>query len=237
MGNKSSQKFWMGLALGTLGGVFAAKKLLQKERMPNAKPWQRILAEERGEIDAAVFMARVQGNYEELKARRPIFDRTIFNLHVLHDILPGLALYLTLREDGLDEDAAIEKIDQIFDAWFTLYPPVNMNVVVQMGSLIEDFDIFRRLTRFTVEKFFPSPGWQYKVVADNEHTYAFDIHNCFYIDVLSYYGSPELTPIYCRLDDILMDAFPEAIQWKRTQTIGKGADFCNFCWEYAPREE
>lgn len=236
MGNKSSQKFWMGLALGTLGGVFAAKKLLHKERMPNAKPWQRILAEQRGEIDAAVFMARVQSHYEELKARRPIFDRAIFNLHVLHDLLPGLALYLTLREDGLDEEAAIEKIHQIFEAWFTLYPPVNMNFVVQMGSLLEDFDVFRRLTQFVMDTFFPSPGWQYEIVADDERAYAFDIHNCFYLDVLTYYGSPELTPVFCRLDDVLMDSFPDAIRWKRSGTIGQGDECCDFRWEYVPPE-
>ena len=77
----------------------------------------------------------------------------------------------------------------------------------------------------------------YEVIADNDSTFAFNIHHCFYLDILEYYETPELTPIFCRLDDILMGAMPESIQWGRTQTIGKGADYCNFRWDYVSSEE
>ena len=102
--------------------------------MPNARIFQRILAGQRGEVEAALLMARIQERYDELKARRPIFDGAIFNTHVVGNILPGLAVYQILREEGLTTEAAM----------------------------------------------------------------------------------------------------PASIQWGRTQTIGKGAEFCNFRWEYAP---
>ena len=71
----------------------------------------------------------------------------------------------------------------------------------------------------------------------DDQTYAFNIHQCFYLDILNYYGAPELTPAFCKLDDYLMMAMPESIQWGRTQTIGMGAEYCNFRWDYIPVEE
>jgi hypothetical protein len=101
----------------------------------------------------------------------------------------------------------------------------------------ENFTVFRKLVRFVMDKLFPAPGWQYEIIAEDDHTFAFDIHHCFYLDILEYYETPELTPVFCRLDDILMDAMPESIKWGRTQTIGMGAETCNFRWDYVPSED
>ncbi|MBC8496766.1 MAG: L-2-amino-thiazoline-4-carboxylic acid hydrolase [Anaerolineales bacterium] len=227
--NKS--RFWFGLALGAIGGLMA-HKALNTSRMPNARIWQRILAESHGEIDAAVFMARVRQRYEELKARRPVFERPVFNAHVVGNILPGLALYQILCEQGMDEKAALDEIDDIFEKWFIQAPPPNMRMNQTMKYFPENFTIFRRLVRFTMDKFFPAPGWQYTMVADDEHSLAFDMQHCFYLDILNYYETPELTPVFCKLDDILMAVMPESIKWGRTQTIGMGAECCNFRWDY-----
>ncbi|MBT3389099.1 MAG: L-2-amino-thiazoline-4-carboxylic acid hydrolase [Anaerolineae bacterium] len=231
--NKSN-RFWFGLTIGALGGMFIAQKASQSPRMPNAKIWQRILSEKRGPIEAAVFTARVQRQYTELKTRRPIFEQTAFNAHVVGNILPGLALYEILREDGLDVKAALIEIDQLFEAWFTQYPPPNMRVNQLMKYTPQNFAVFQRLLRFVMDKFFPAPGWQFDEIIANEHTYAFNMQHCFYLDILNHYNAPELTPVFCKLDDILMAAMPESIQWGRTQTIGMGAEYCNFRWDYVP---
>jgi len=179
-------------------------------------------------------MARIQQRYQELKARRPVFNRAIFNAHVVGNILPGLALYQILRERDMDEQTALAEIDDIFEKWFTQAPPPNMRMNQTMKYFPENFSIFRRLLLFTMDKIFPAPGWQYEMVADDEHSIAFNMTHCFYLDVLQYYDAPELTPVFCKLDDILMAAMPESIQWGRTQTIGMGAEYCNFRWDFVP---
>lgn len=233
--NKSNP-FWFGLALGALGGIFIAQKASQSPRMPNSKIWQRILAGKRGEIEAAVLMARVRQRYAELKARRPIFDNMVFNAHISGNILPGLALYEILRADGLDVKATLIEIDQLFEAWFNRYPPPNMQIGRLMKYTPQKFTVFRELNRFIMDKLFPAPGWQYEEIIANEHTYAYNIYHCFYLDILNYYHAPELTPVFCKLDDVLMAAMPESIQWGRTQTIGMGAEYCNFRWDFEPLE-
>jgi hypothetical protein len=87
-----------------------------------------------------------------------------------------------------------------------------------------------------MDKIFPEPGWQFEMVADDEESLAFNMRHCFYLDILNYYGAPELTPVFCKLDDILMAAMPPSIKWGRTQTIGQGAECCDFRWDYVPMQ-
>jgi hypothetical protein len=57
---------------------------------------------------------------------------------------------------------------------------------------------------------------------------AFDIHRCFYLDVLTAYDAPELTPLYCHLDDLLVENVSPYMRWARTQTLGRGGVCCDF---------
>ena len=231
--SKKRSKFWVGVALGALGG-WVAHKALKAARMPNSRIWQCILVEKHDEIEAAVMMAHIQNRYQELKARRPIFDRPVFNMHVVGNILPGLALYQILREQGMHEQAALAEVDDIFEKWFTQAPPPNMRMNQAMKYFPENFTIFRRLLLYIMDQLFPTPEWQYEMVADDDHSLAFNMTHCFYLDVLNFYETPQLTPVFCKLDDILMAVMPKSIQWGRTQTIGMGAEFCNFRWDYVP---
>jgi len=231
---KKKSKFWLGLAIGAAGGLFTAQKLSTASRMPNAKIWQRILSEKLGLVEAGIFMARVQARYEVLKARRPVFENPVFDTHVVGGMLPGLALYNVLLEDGMSQVEAIEEVHRIFEIWFDQAPPLNMRVNQLMHYTPENFDLFRRITRFVTDKLFPAPGWQYEVVGDNENSLAFNMHTCFYIQVLEYYEAVELTPVFCKLDDYLMATMPASIKWGRTQTMGLGAECCDFRWDYVP---
>jgi len=222
------------MVCGVIGGVLAAQKLLGSSRMPNARVWQRILSANCGEVDAAIFIARVQARYFELKSRRPVFNKLVLNFHITGNLLPGLALYQVFCEDGMTNEEAIAEIERLFKDWFDQVPPLNLRLNQLMAYTPESFNGFRRLVCFTIDTFFPPPGWQYEMVVENENTFALNIHHCFYLKILEYYGAPELTPVFCKLDDYLMAAMPPSILWGRTQTIGLGADFCNFRWDYVP---
>ena len=223
----------LGLALGTLVGVLTAKKRLEEPRMPNAKIWQRILTEGKGQIPAAIKMARVQQTYASLLTKQPIFENPVYNIHIKNNILPGLALYQTLRRDGLGQQEALVEVDQLFLTWFGQFPPMNMRLNRLMAYTPQNFKVFRRMVHWTKDKLFPEPGWIYEKVEAGEDTLAFNIHTCFYLQILNYYDAPELTPAFCKLDDYLMAAMPPTIQWGRTQTIGTGAAYCDFRWFYA----
>lgn len=51
---------------------------------------------------------------------------------------------------------------------------------------------------------------------------------CFYLDMLTEYGFPELTPHFCRLDDALAAEAAPSVRFERTQTIARGGTLCDF---------
>jgi len=232
--SKGKKNFWIGVALGAIGGAVVAQKTAQAARMPNAVVWQRLLAEQTGQVEAAIFMTQVESAHRELLLRRPRFEHQAFNQHVTGNILPGLALYQTWRMSGLSQEQALEQVDDLFQAWFQRFPPPNARFNHLLNYLPENFAFFRRMTRWVMQTMFPEPGWQVEFLEDNEQTLAFNIQHCFYLDILKAYGAPELTPAFCKLDDLMMALLPKSLHWGRSTTIGMGADCCNFRWDYIP---
>jgi len=56
------------------------------------------------------------------------------------------------------------------------------------------------------------------------------MNRCYYHRVFSEYGVPELTAPFCRTDDLVYDGMSTQFEWGRTETIGRGASHCNFCF-------
>src|SRR5512137_298315 len=109
--------FLAGLAAGAIGGLLAERLAARPRRMPRLDISQRVLAETRGEVRAALLAARVQARYDELYAHRPLFHLPALRRHLETSILPGLALYQTLREENDDQAAVMAEIDRLFAAW------------------------------------------------------------------------------------------------------------------------
>ena len=86
-------------------------------------------------------------------------------------------------------------------------------------------------TRTLLKTSYPPQGWEIELVEDSSERMAFTMSRCFYMDMLAYYGVPELTELFCQLDDRLYEAMPAGIVWKRSQTIGRGDPVCDFCFE------
>jgi len=82
---------------------------------------------------------------------------------------------------------------------------------------------------------YPPEGWQTEWLQKDVDAVKFNMHRCFYMDTLSKYGAAELTPIFCNVDDVLYENMSPHVKWKRTQTIGRGASHCDFCFEHVKK--
>lgn len=223
---RSSDKFWLGLAAGALGGLIVGRRLASPGRMPYLSTWQSMLAQKRGQIEAAILAARAQARYDDLYARRPHFSHRALRLHLERNILPGLALYQTLREENDDQDAVLAEVETLFGAVFGQL----RKLMPLLGRLSDPFDGFRKVAHWVIRLGFPPEGWEMEPVEDSDRCFAYDVHRCFYLDVLTAYGAPELTTLYCKMDDLMYEALPPTITWKRTKTLGRGDDRCDFRW-------
>ena len=217
--------FLAGLAAGAAGGLLAGRRLTARpQQMPHLEVSQRVLAEKRGPIKAAMLAARVQARYDELYAARPRFDLPALRKH-LGNILAGLALYQTLREENDDQEAVMAEIDQILAAWVEHSGQHKLMRI--MGRLSDPFAVLRIGNRVVLKMSYPPEGWTVEWVEDSERCIAYDISECFYLNMLTAYGAPELTAHFCRGDDVQFGNIP-GVAWERTKTLGRGDDRCNF---------
>ncbi len=219
--------FELGLIAGAVGGLVVGRRMAAPGRMPRAAVWQRALAAKRGEVEAAVLMARVQARYEELYAQRPRFAHRALRLHLERSILPGLALYQVLREALGDREAVLAEVGALLVA--SAMHSQQRRLVSLLNYLPNPFAWFRRPARWSMRDY-PAEGWEIEWVEDSPQCLAFNIHRCFYLNVLTAYGAPELTPLFCKGDDVLFAGLPPSIRWERTGTLGRGNALCDFRW-------
>jgi hypothetical protein len=218
--------FLAGLATGAAGGLLAGRRMAARpRRMPSLDVGQRVLAETRGTVKAALLAARVQARYDELYAHRPRFHHPALCQHLEEGTLPALALYQTLREEGDDQEAALAEIDRILTA--VVERSGRRRLVQVMGRLPDPFAILRIANRWAMKRVYPPEGWRFEWVEDSNQCIAYDARECFYVNVLTAYGAPELTAHLCAADDLLFGDLP-GISWGRTKTLGQGDDLCNF---------
>jgi hypothetical protein len=148
--------------------------------------------------------------------------------HLREYILPSLAVYQVLQAEGQTQDAALEKVDKILDLVTVPY----RQQMEWMGSFPLTYPLLRLSIQVAMRQY-PAEGWQIEWVENSTQAIRFNMRSCFYFDTLSRYGAPELTASFCRNDDLVFDKMSPHLEWQRTQTIGRGAEYCNFCFARA----
>jgi len=217
--------FAMGTAIGT--SIAITQRMARHHWMPNLKVWQRALIEKHGEVQGAMLAAQAQARYEAFYNERPHFTHSALRWHLEQNILPGLALYQVLSKESNDRDAVLSETGSLLAMGSTSRA---LNNLVNMRKYLPlPFAIFRQILRVSLLAY-PQQGWDIEQIEDSESSFAFNIHRCFYLDVLTFYGAPELTAMFCRLDDLAYAAMSPSIKWERTKTLGRGDDRCDFRW-------
>lgn len=144
-------------------------------------------------------------------------------------VLPALALYRSLREDGIEPQAALG-----------LLQPVVLETY--FGRLRRGLQMFERLTRLWPVDLFQllRPALRQMAVSTEGSPPVFEedtptrmvmyAHRCTIVDTLRALDAPELAPLFCASDDWLSAALPR-IRWLRTTTLARGGPYCDFHWE------
>ncbi len=221
--SRGKGRFGLGLVVGALAGFIVARRLSAPNRMPYLTVCQRALAKKHGEAEAARLVARAQIRYDELYARRPRLATHVMRFHLQRVVLPGLALYQTLLEESDDRQAVLAEMEHLMTSISAL--PLGAWLQAHMP-----FSVRRRVSPWLLWLGFPAEGWDIEPVEDSEDCFAYNIRHCFYLDTLTSYGAPELTPAYCAQDDVRYARLPPSTTWERTMTLGRGHDRCDFRW-------
>ncbi|MEA3441735.1 MAG: L-2-amino-thiazoline-4-carboxylic acid hydrolase [Chloroflexota bacterium] len=223
---KYTISFGLGALGGFLAGVIASNRLNAASRMPYAASWERVLAREHGHVEANCIINRVESRYWQLFCQRPRLVDLALRDHLHNQILPGLALYQVLREEGQAVEVALSTVERLVDE---ARRGKRLPIVV-LGRLPIFYQVLRRMTPNFLTRNFPARGWEIEWVEDSESSLAFNMRSCFYLEIFQSYGAPELTLVYCKMDDLLFDDVSPYVRWERTGTLARGDDVCDFRW-------
>jgi len=195
--------------------------LLQKQ---TAECFRQGLYEELGKVRATDILAKIQARYSELLRKRALYPQRALRMHLMKNILPGLALYQILREEGISQDAALEVVDRIFE----IRVEAKRKRMLWAGRFELFYHLMRWSTRAMMRINYPSAGWQVEWLEVSPERVAFNIHRCFYLEALSSYGAAELTSSFCRGDELVYRDVSRHLRFERTQTLGRGDQVCDF---------
>lgn len=220
-------------AAGALLGWLLGRLWVRQLRFPQMRVIQRELSQEYGEVEAAFLTGCIQQRLEELYAYRPRFQDHRRQIHLNQLVLPVLALYQILLEKNGDRSQTVAHVQDLI---FRSVVGKSLRITRLLQVFPDPFSILRLVVRSANRIAFIGAGFDIRYVQDDNQAIAFNIHRCLYFDVLSAYGAPELTPVFCYFDDFIARYFPAGIAWKRRSTLGRGGPYCDFCYARADKE-
>lgn len=145
------------------------------------------------------------------------------HIHTDNFIFPSAAIYLTLKEEmggesayAVLEKAAVQSSTDVGKKLAGL-----MRVPGMKGLFVRIWD------PLTKKMFGPDRGFQNVFYPKKKGEYRMDIVACPYNRYYTELGCPELTKISCGNDDRCYGNLP-GLEFKRTGTLGTGADRCDF---------
>jgi hypothetical protein len=162
----------------------------------------------------------------ELAERAPQFRRKM-NRELFALGVPTLALYRTLRDDaGLEQAPAVALVDELLQVAYRrrLVSPVLRTLAggafrrlpVLRNTIARMAERSREPGGFVMRKLEPGPG----------ELLALDVERCPLAELFAREGAPEVGPLICKLDDVMVEAL--GVELQRTGTIAAGATRCDF---------
>jgi hypothetical protein len=170
---------------------------------------------------------QVNIRYRELYEKQRLPKNRALRRHLIEGILPGLAFYQVLRENGESQESALKIIDQAFERLFS----DKFARMKLLGRLRFIYPLLRLYIKSAMRKY-PPEGWKVEWLQNDQKAVRFDMKSCFYFDTFSKYGTPELTASFCQVDDFVYGHMSPYIKWQRSKTIGRGATHCDFCFSH-----
>ncbi len=191
--------------------------------LPHEREWREALAARYSESEADRLIARVHARHRRLHAERPP-DLSRAEARCLDArILPPLALYQTLRETGIDQARALSVTADLL--WLTFERQRRMLRPLHRLPTFLAFALLRQLLRVQLDLFYADAGATF---TREKRAWVLRVQHCFVLEMLRVYETPELTHVFCEMDNRLGALLPDGIQWRRTDTLAEGADACDF---------
>lgn len=142
----------------------------------------------------------------------------------LEQILPCIAFYEKMLEIEESREVALEH----FGKW-SLKNADRMAQIIR--SLLRFPGLYKKMPSIfdrMMDSMFGSKAGFVSRPVEGAPKFARDVTVCPYVEALTRYGCVEIAQFFCLSDDICYGNMHEKLVWKRTKTLGRGDDCCDF---------
>ena len=144
--------------------------------------------------------------------------------HLKAQILPGIAAYQVLQTVMSKEDAL--NTVHGYTEQHALSARKKFKKLLRIPGL---YRLVPAMFAKAVGKLFnESAGFSSKEYQTTGGVWRIDMIKCPYHDTCRMYGCPELCTCFCDSDDVTYDNLHKNLLWRRTKTLGRGGDCCDF---------
>jgi hypothetical protein len=120
--------------------------------------------------------------------------------HLEFIILPAVSVYEYLIIKKINEAKALKYLEEYVMNYYSRYAKVYRI----FGKLPFFYNIFRWILP-SYMKSYPTPFWKIEWYKNNKLEIAFNITDCLYYKTFMKYSCVNLTPIFCRVDNLCYD--------------------------------
>ncbi|MFI3174746.1 MAG: L-2-amino-thiazoline-4-carboxylic acid hydrolase [Bacillota bacterium] len=163
-------------------------------------------------------------NYKKLLTETTITDRNIVYQNRYY-IYPSIAIYQTFQKYDYEKSEILQQIE----AEILATGEGMKHTFAKVGKLKFFFLLFKKMCFISTKTSYKKPYFDMRWTDHGKDKIAWECHKCHYHDEFTKHHFPELTKIFCRLDDVMYGSIPTAT-WARTKTIGDGDALCDFCF-------
>ncbi|MDA2803248.1 L-2-amino-thiazoline-4-carboxylic acid hydrolase [Nocardiopsis suaedae] len=184
----------------------------------------RRLGEELDDRSPAAAMRARQDEVEAANRSRVVDAPARQNLRMVAALM---AAYEALRS-RLGRDAALDLVRVCFNEPFA--DAIREGTRARLDDAEDAFSSIVEMSKAR-EEFAFGKGFVFDRAADDGGRYHVDVHRCFFHEVLSANGAPELTPVLCAFDAAWIEAIDpggHGFRFERPTTIGTGGTHCPF---------
>lgn len=187
------------------------EKMLKKGRLAAAY----------SKLDDRLQLAVIE-EYQRLLLENKGMDASL-KKHMNDAILPAVSFYRVLQSNGYSRKEAFQMIRK--SVLETAKPMEQF--LESFGKFPLFFPIFRRMCKLSTKTSYGGKGWSFLWKQNTPNKIEWECRSCVYFNQFCRYEMQELTTIFCESDDVVYGNIKNA-RWGRTQTIGRGAEFCDF---------
>ena len=165
-------------------------------------------------------MARVKAAVPGMKKQLPDY-KSFLTTNVAHGILPVIALYKALLEDG-HEDA----FDIVYRYLTESVGGKNNRLYGKLENVPGFFPLFKALYWFLLKH---NNMCDYEFGSKDKKHFNFFVTRCLWVDLCRQFGCPELTVCWCHADTASYKGL-RRLEFRRSVTLAEDGKPCDYCF-------